>query len=193
MHHQPTILAFAGSVRKESYNKKLVKIAVKAAEKAGAIVTYVDLNDYQMPIYDADYEEVNGLPENARKFKQLLKEHNGILIASPEYNSAISPLLKNAIDWATRPEPGETPLICFKNKLCCLLSASPGKLGGMRGLACLRSILGNINVFVLPYQLAVPNAMEVFDDENNIKDSKLKAEVEKIGTKLALYLVKIYG
>lgn len=193
MHHQPTILAFAGSTRKESYNKKLVKIAVKAAEKAGAIVTYVDLSDYQMPIYDADYEEANGLPENAKKFKQLLKDHNGILIASPEYNSAISPLLKNAIDWATRPEPGEQPLICFKNKLCCLLSASPGKLGGLRGLASLRSILGNINVFVLPYQLAVPNAMEVFDDENNIKDSKLKVEVEKIGTKLALYLVKIYG
>lgn len=193
MQKQHAILAFAGSTRKDSYNIKLVKIAAKAAEKAGTIVTYIDLKDYEMPIYNADFEQEFGIPQKALEFKQLLKDNQGFLIASPEYNSSVSPLLKNAIDWATRQEPQEKPLECFQDKLCILLSASPGKLGGLRGLTDLRKILSSINVIVLPDQFALSNAMEAFDGNDNLKDQATKEEVNRVGVKLASYLNKIYG
>ncbi len=112
------ILAFAGSVRQGSYNKKLVKIALVGAKAAGAEVTYLDFRNLPLPLYDEDLEEAEGLPENALKLKGLMKAHQGFLISCPEYNSSITPLLKNAIDWASRPEPDEPPLalVCFKEK-----------------------------------------------------------------------------
>src|SRR5437879_5724181 len=100
MAYVPKILAFAGSTRRDSYNKKLVKIAIKGAEAAGAQVTYLDLRDLNLPLYDGDLEVSEGLPPGARKFKDLLFANDGIMISSPEYNSSISGVLKNAIDWA---------------------------------------------------------------------------------------------
>jgi chromate reductase len=125
------ILAFAGSTRKESFNKKLVKIAADAARAAGAQVTYLDLRDIPMPLYDGDLETEQGIPENAKKFKAMLMAHDGFLISAPEYNSSISGVLKNAIDWASRPVPGEAPLVCFAGKVVTLderLSRSAGRL-----------------------------------------------------------------
>src|ERR1700690_2177036 len=116
MPYTPKILAFAGSTRKESFNKKLVKVAADAARAAGAEVTYLDLKDIPMPLYDGDLETEQGLPENAKKFKAMLLAHDGLLISAPEYNSSISGVLKNAIDWASRPAPGEAPLACFAGK-----------------------------------------------------------------------------
>ena len=98
------ILAFAGSSRKESFNKKLLKIAVLGVQEQGGYVTLIDLADYPMPIFNQDLEQEKGIPENARKLKQLMVEHNAFIIASPEYNSTFSPLLKNVIDWASRAE-----------------------------------------------------------------------------------------
>ena len=112
----PKILAFSGSARKDSYNQKLVKIAASGAEKAGAEVAVINLADFAMPIFNQDLEAAEGMPEKARQFKQLLIEHDGFLIASPEYNSAFSPLLKNAIDWASRRVGGEPPLVAYKGE-----------------------------------------------------------------------------
>jgi len=106
---QVKILAFAGSLRKDSYNKKLVKVAIKGAEAAGAQVTYLDLRDLQLPIYDGDLEAEVKLPEGGRRLKDLMESHDGFLISCPEYNSSISAALKNAIDWASRPQHGEKP------------------------------------------------------------------------------------
>lgn len=165
---QPRILAFAGSLRVGSYNKKLVKAAGAAAEAAGARVTYLDLRDLPLPVFDEDLEAKEGLHPNARKLKDLMLACDGMLISSPEYNSSVSAALKNAIDWATRPCTGpdgkpELPLACFKGKVAGLMAASPGGLGGLRGLVTLRSILGNIGVIVLPEQLAVAKADQAFD------------------------------
>jgi NAD(P)H-dependent FMN reductase len=128
MTNTPKILAFAGSTREASYNKKLVKIAAEGARAAGAEVTYVDLRDLPMPLFDEDLEAKEGLPENVLKFKELMMAHQGFLITSPEYNGSITPLLKNAIDWASRPLPEEPPfaLSCFRDKVAALMSASPG-------------------------------------------------------------------
>lgn len=187
------ILAFAGSARQDSYNKKLVKIAVEGAKAAGAEVTYLDFRDLPLPLYDEDLEETEGLPENALKLKAMMKAHQGFLIACPEYNSSITPLLKNAIDWASRPEPGEPPLalVCFKEKVAVLMSASPGGLGGLRGLSHVRSILSSIGVLVLPAQKAIGSAYQAFDENDNLKDESQQTAIVQLGSKLANVTAKL--
>ncbi len=193
MMNPPRILAFAGSTRTDSFNKKLVRIAAQGAREAGADVTLVDLRDYAMPLYDGDLEAREGLPENAQKFKQLMLEHQGLLISAPEYNSSITAVLKNTIDWASRDPSGkETPLACFKNKVAGLVAASPGALGGLRGLVHLRAILGNIQVLVIPDQVAVPKAHEAFAPDGSLKDAKQAVAVRAVGEKTALLLKKIH-
>lgn len=193
MTNAPKILAFAGSSREASWNKKLVQIAVAGAKEAGAHVTYLDFRDLPMPLYDQDAEEKTGIPETVLKFKQLMKAHQGLLIASPEYNSSISPLLKNAIDWASRPEPGEPPLAltCFRDKVAVLMSTSPGGMGGLRGLVHVRAILGNIGVLVLPDQKTIPNAYQAFDEKGNLIDETQQAAVKQLGSKLTTVLAKL--
>lgn len=190
----PKILAFAGSTRTDSFNKKLIKVAVNAARNAGAQVTLIDLRDFSMPLYDGDFEKDKGLPEHARKFKKILLEHQGLLISSPEYNSSISSVLKNAIDWASRKESQEeAPLACFTNKVAGIMSASPGGLGGLRGLVHLRAILGNINVLVIPQQLAVNFADKAFDANGALIDPKQNKGVESISSALVKILTKLNG
>jgi NAD(P)H-dependent FMN reductase len=178
------ILAFAGSLRADSFNKKLLELAVASARAAGAEVTVIDLRDYQLPIFDQDYEKAHGLPENARKLKELFLAHQALLIASPEYSSSITALLKNTIDWVSRSAPNEPGLAAFQEKVAALVSASPGALGGLRGLVHLRSILGNINVLVLPDQVAVPMAQEAFNADGTLKDPKRQAAVANLGKRL---------
>lgn len=189
MSEAPKIAAFAGSLRKDSFNKKLVQIAAKGASAAGADVTYIDLSDYPLPVYNQDIEEKDGIHENAEKLKKILREQDGFLISSPEYNSSISAALKNFIDWTSRP-PSDN-LVSFRGKAALLLSASPGGLGGLRGLVHVRSILGNIGVIVLPQQKAVSSAHNVFDDKGNIKDEKQNSEIKKLGADLAEFCKKI--
>lgn len=193
MAYAPKILAFAGSTRTDSFNKKLVRIAVSGARQAGAEVTHIDLRDYTLPLYDGDLEQREGLPANARKLKDLFLAHQGLLIAAPEYNSSISAVLKNAIDWVSRPVPGEPPLGCFIDKVAALMSASTGALGGLRGLVTVRSILGNIRVIVLPDQVAVPKAHEAFNPDGSLKDPKQQAAVENLGRNLAQVLTRLFG
>jgi chromate reductase, NAD(P)H dehydrogenase (quinone) len=188
-----TILALAGSMRTDSFNKKLVRIAADGARAAGASVTLVDLRDLPMPLYDGDLEAREGLPPNARRFKELMIGHRGFLIAAPEYNSSITGVLKNAIDWASRPEPDEPPLIAFRGKVASLMSASPGALGGLRGLATVRSILGNIGVLVLPTQVGVSRAHEAFGADGRLKDPTQHLAVENLGSELAATLRALAG
>jgi chromate reductase, NAD(P)H dehydrogenase (quinone) len=185
------ILAFAGSARKDSFNKKLVKIAAEGAKAAGAEVTYLDFRDLPLPLFDEDLEAAEGLPENALKLKAMMKAHQGFLIACPEYNSSITPLLKNAIDWASRPEPHEPSLVCFKDKVTVLMSASPGGFGGLRGLVHVRSILSNIGVLVLPDQKVIGSAYQAFDENGNLKDELQQVAIAQLGSKLVTVAVKL--
>ena len=116
----PRILAFAGSLRKDSYNKKLVQIAVQGARRAGAEVTYIDLKDYPLPIYDGDLEAATGIPENGQKLKKLFLDHDGLLLSAPEYNSSITAVLKNVIDWVfAAPFPAKRPWAASPARLRC--------------------------------------------------------------------------
>jgi NAD(P)H-dependent FMN reductase len=194
MSYTPKILAFAGSTRRDSFNKKLVKVAAQGARAAQAEVTVIDLADFPMPLYDGDLEAKEGLPSNARKLKELMIAHQGFLISSPEYNSSVTGVLKNAIDWTSRKSSADEPaLICFTNKTAGLMSASPGGLGGLRSLIHLRAILENIGTIVLPYQVAVPKAGESFNPDGTLKDVKQKENIEKIGANLAKFLMKMNG
>ncbi len=187
----PKILAFSGSARKESYNQKLVNIAAQGAQQAGANVTVLNLSDYPMPIFNQDLELAEGMPKAARVFKEHLIEHDGFLIASPEYNSAFSPLLKNAIDWASRREGDEAPLLAFRGKVAVIMAASPGALGGLRGLVFLRMLLANIGIIVLPEQFAVAQADRSFDDEGHLLEESKQDTVLKLGASLAQHLQKL--
>ena len=188
--NKPRILALAGSVRKNSYNARLVRIAAEGARQHGADVTILDLAAYPLPIFDEDLES-EGTPDNAIKLKQLFIEHDGLLIASPEYNSSITPLLKNTIDWVSRAAAGEAPLAAYQGKVASLMSASPGGLGGLRGLVHVRAILGNIGVTVLPQQVAVSRAFEAFDDHGQLKDPRQQDQILELGATLTKTISKL--
>jgi NAD(P)H-dependent FMN reductase len=176
----PKILAFAGSTRKESFNKRLAKIALLAADKAGAETTFIDLHDYDMPLYSEDLLAEHGMPEGVIAFKEMLKNHNGFLITSPEYNGSLTGTLKNAIDWGTIKADGEERMACWNGKIAGLLSASPGGLGGIRGLHHLRTILAGIGTFVLPNHLAVGNSTTNLQNDEQITDEKLQLQLESL-------------
>ena len=191
MESKSKILAFAGSTRQDSFNKKVLAIAAEGARNAGAEVTIIDLRDFPMPLYDGDFEKEYGIPENGKKLMNLMIEHDGFLIASPEYNRSVSGVLKNAIDWASRPVKGIPSLKAFDGKVACLMSASDGSLGGLRGLFALRWILENIKVLVLPKQATVPKANEAFDENGKLKDEKLQATIENLGKSLTDIIRKL--
>lgn len=177
------VLAFAGSAREGSYNRLLVKEASEIARQLGATVTLIDLKDYPMPFYDADLEQKKGLPIDAKRFRQLVLENDGIIIASPEYNSSFSALVKNAIDWASRSD-GASRGSAFKGKKVALMSASPGKSGGARGLLHLEVVMKDVKADVAATKTLVPFADEAFDAAGKLKDpalrQKLKKEVEEL-------------
>lgn len=184
------ILAFAGSARRDSFNKKLIRIAAEGARAGGAEVTLLDLADYPMPIYDGDLEASEGLPANAVKLRQLFGAHDGLLIASPEYNSSVSALLKNTIDWVSRPAKDEPGLKYITGKCAGLLAASPGALGGLRGLVHVRAILGNIGVTVIPQQYALNGAAGAFNGDALKDEAQAKAAMA-IGQALATVAAKL--
>jgi chromate reductase, NAD(P)H dehydrogenase (quinone) len=191
MTRTPKILAFAGSLRKYSLNKRVLKTAVKGAEKAGAEVTLIDLCDYPMPIYNLDDHQANGFDENAVKLQELLSQHGGLLIASPEYNGSLPAALKNAIDWASRPNDKYEGSRVFPGKVAAIMTASPGAFGGVRSLAHLRGVLTSVSVTVLPQEVAVTFAEDKFTgDGEQMIDETTKRNLEALGTALAELLRK---
>lgn len=184
MESNVRILALAGSLRSASLNKRLLAVAADAARAAGAHVTTVDLQDYPLPVFDQDYEAEHGMPDQATALKQLFKDHNGLLIASPEYNSSVSAALKNVIDWISRRSEGEPMKAAFLGKAAAIMSASPGGLGGLRGLVHLRDILGNIGILVLPDEVAIPEAHAAFTDDGRLSNERKQSSVESLAESL---------
>ncbi len=194
MAKKPKILAFAGSLREHSYSKRVVKTAIKGAEAAGAEVTYVDLRSFPMPIYNEDDHKENGFDANALKFQKLLGEHDGLLIASPEYNGSLSGALKNAIDWASRPSDEYKTVEVFKGKFAAIMTESPGAFGGLRCLGHLRGVLSIIFVNVLPSEISVGKVHYIFDGDGvEMKDEKMKKILEDLGASLVDILKKTHG
>jgi NAD(P)H-dependent FMN reductase len=174
------ILAFSGSARIESLNRKFLSFAVQAARDAGCEVTVADLNEYALPLFNGDLEAKAGLPENAVRLIALITSHRGLLIASPEYNSMITPLLKNTIDWCTRAD--DNP---FEGKVAAVISASPGALGGARSLQMAQALLLKTGCEVVPGQCFLPNAGKAFDAEGRLTDPHAKKSAKALMERLA--------
>jgi NAD(P)H-dependent FMN reductase len=189
--NKPKILAVAGSLRKHSYNKRILNVAIEGARRKGAEVTLLDLNDYPLPLYNADLQEEFGFPENATKLQRILLEHQGLLIASPEYNGSLPAALKNMLDWTSRAN-GELKIgDCYRGKWAAIMTASPGSFGGIRCLGHLRDILSIMLVHVLPLEIAVARVDALFEGNNyEMKDENMQLLLEKLGESLAEVLSK---
>ncbi len=174
---RPRILVFAGSIRKGSFNRRLAMLAARLAREADAPVTHLDLADFPMPIFDQDLEASGGRPEAADRLRAAWLDHDGVLIASPEYNGSLAPLLKNAIDWVSRAVPGDdrSP---YAGRVVGLMSASTGGLGGTRALPQLRLVMSQLGALVLPRQVGVPLADAVFPaDDGRATDLRIERQV----------------
>ena len=182
------VLAISGSARNDSLNKKLLALVAAAASEAGASVTLLDLREFSLPLYDGDGELASEFPANAASLRELLVEHDGLLIACPEYNGGISPLLKNTIDWMTRAPGGKADPSLFNGKLAALCAASPGPWGGMRGLRWVRELLNNLGVTVLAHQVTIGTAHKAFDASGALTDTRHGDALRALGRELAALL-----
>jgi chromate reductase len=182
------ILAFAGSARHDSLNKKLARVAAEHARAAGGEVTFLDLDDYPMPVYHGDLEAAEGMPENGRKLREILIAHDALLVVSPENNRSVSSLLKNTIDWLSRDigdgkgaNDGYAP---YRGKVAALMGASPGSYGAVRGLPHLREILSALGVTVLGPVVGLQRAHEAFDDSGALRDKRVDESVRRLAAAL---------
>lgn len=164
------ILVFAGSLSEKSINKKLAKWASNELKNMGIDFTYIDINDYPLPIYSYDISGEN-FPENAKRLESLMKDHNVWLIASPEHNYSMTSCLKNILDFVSRAPDNESNLELFKNKIVGLMSASPSGLGGLRSLKQLNDMLSLMGCFVMPSQVRVASAYKAFNELGELVDS----------------------
>lgn len=171
------LLVFAGSARRASLNKRLAAAAAAHARTLGAEVTLVDLADHPLPLYDGDLEERDGVPAHVVTLQRMMLEHDAFVIACPEFNGSVTPLLKNVIDWTSRPSEAAKPIQVTQGKVVGLLSASPGGWGGMRGLVHVRAILSGIGAHVVPGDASVPKAHEVLGEDGSIADERTRAFV----------------
>jgi chromate reductase len=181
------ILAFSGSARKESLNQKLLLATVEAVRGAGGEVTLISLRDYSLPLYDGDLEEAEGLPANARKLIDLIKGHAGLLISSPEYNSMITPLLKNTFDWCTRDDDNNP----FPGRVAAVVSASPGALGGIRSLKLAQQLLLHLGCHVVPGNTMLPQAHKAFGPDGKLTDPRSLKSVQELAVKLVETMKKL--
>ncbi len=173
------VLAFSGSTRTDSLNKKLVEEAALVAREMGARVTVIDLRDYPMPLYDGDLEKL-GMPDAVRKFRDLMIAHDAIIIASPNYNRSVSGVLKNALDWASRGEGARESLEAFEGKKFAIMSTSAGKKGGCKGLAHLRDILEAVHATVVPTQVSIGFGVRYFSEKDHVVNPLLKEEIAEL-------------
>lgn len=185
----PFLAVFSGSARTGSVNTKLAKAAERMSLEMGATTKFLDLAHYDLPIYNSDLEEQQGMPESALRLKEELGGTDGWIVASPEYNGFVPPLLLNALTWASRGDPPEAGMYAtFQRKSALVVSASPGALGGMRSLGPNRELLQNLGVNVLPQSVAIGGAFKAFDDdEGDLVDPKQASRLQ--GAVRALFLV----
>jgi chromate reductase len=177
----PKILVFAGSLRTGAFSIRTADAAMKELALQGAEVTRISLGDYPLPIMDQNLESEKGVPENALKLARQIADHDGLLIASPEYNASIPALLKNTLDWVSRVRrDGARPFKPFENKVAALCSSSDGAFAGVRGLYHLRAVLMANQVDVISPQCSVGKASEAFDEDGQFREERLRHQMETV-------------
>lgn len=182
------ILVFAGSVRSGSINVKLAQTLTDTLVTKGAEAEHISLNDYPMPIFNGDID----VPDNAMKLAERFSHCDGLVIVSPEYNSSLTPLLKNAIDWVSvTKNPDDESFGPYKHKICFLASCSPGAIGGLRGLYTLRTVMMNVGAEIITSQLAVGNAASAFSEQGGLAEPRLQSIMENGLDELLLAIKRV--
>lgn len=187
------ILCIPGSLRSEAFSRQLARAACRLAEADGAAATCIDLRDYTMPLYDGDLEAAHGLPEAAVRLRAVVQAHDALLVVSPEYNASIPAVLKNTLDWLSRPHAAEPGVSVFHDKVAGLLASSPGALGGLRALVHLRQILMNLGLLVITEQFALGGAAAAFAADGSLRDEKHAAGVRKVVRRLGTVSDRLAG
>lgn len=170
-----TAVFIGGSRRKESLNTKLKHRLAEVADKFGLPYELVDADALDAPLYHADAEATEGVPESMQALAEKIAAASKVVLVSPEYNASVSPLIKNAVDWVSRVENK-----AWTGKTVLLASASPGGLGGIRGLSHLRDILGNVQAWTAPQFACCPNAND--DTIAAMDESLLKGFLQQEAT-----------
>ena len=178
------VLAFSGSARRESLNKKLARLAAAAVRGAGAEATLLDLDDYPMPVYHGDLEAEQGMPENGMKLRGIFIAHDALIVASPENNASMSSLMKNTLDWLSRSiadgKGANSGLAPFRGKVAGMMTATPGAYGGVRSLPHLRQVFSALGMLVVPSQVQLAHADQAFDEQGRLKDAAMMKTVDAL-------------
>ena len=190
----PKILVIPGSLRSSSHNGRLAALAAKEFALADADVTRISLVDYPLPLFDAEMSAEAAAPQNAVLLRRMLEAHQGVFMTSPEYSASVTPLLKNTIDWLSRPRAhGEPAYEVFKDRVFAIGAASAGADGGVRSLIALRQILElGCGALVIPEQISVANAGDAFDDMDHLRDPDLAFSLKGLVRRL-VELVQAMG
>ena len=168
------ILIFAGSLRRDSLNKKFAREAMRLlSARAGVETEFVDLQPLAIPVYDGDVEEASGVPAGVKELAGKILAADALVISTPEYNGSIPGILKNVIDWLSRLKP-----VSVSGKPLLLLAATPGAYGGMRSLWHTRQPFEALGTHVFPEMLGLPLAHQAFDESGGLKDAKLVERLE---------------
>jgi len=174
------IMTISGSLRKGSFNSSLARYVASTMPTDRVVIDELSLAELDLPMFSEDLE-AQGMPASVLELKDRLIAADAVLIASPEYNGSFSGVLKNAIDWASRPREGEKSLACFKGKVGGLLAASPGAIGGLRGMRHVRQVLTQLHMVVVPAEFALGVAHEAFDGDGNLKDERAATMAKGVG------------
>jgi NAD(P)H-dependent FMN reductase len=183
----PRIVVMAGSSRRESLSRGVAAACAHAVKAAGAEVEHIELADYPAPLYNGDLEAEAGLPECIVRLQQRLYASDGLLVVNPEYNGSITPLLKNTLDWCSRPNPADRARsggAVYAGRAAAVVGTSPGALGGMRVLFHVRDILGYLGMQVIPQQLAVAKAGEAVGEDGRLRDAAQQEMLDKLAAAL---------
>ena len=185
--NKPRIVVMAGSRRREALSRRVAAACVRALDAAGAEVERIELDDYPAPLYDGDLEAASGLPEAIVRLQRVLYASDGVLVVNPEYNGSLTPLLKNTLDWCSRPNPADPERSggkVYAGRAAAVVGSSPGALGGMRVLFHIRDVLGYLGMQVIPQQLAVGKAGEAVGDDDRLRDAAQQEMLDKLAAAL---------
>ena len=177
------LLIFAGSTRKNSWNRKLANATAALARESEVQVTHIELADFDIPMYNADLE-AEGTPADVIRLKGIMYEHPAWIICTPEYNASYPALLKNTIDWCSSPVKNHADwgdgFKSFRGKVVGMLSASPGGLGGLRSQSHLAPLLLNLHCWVAPQNFALGHAADAFNAEGKLVNPALEKSVQAV-------------
>ena len=185
--NKPRIVVMAGSRRREALSRRVAAACVRALDAAGAEVERIELDDYPAPLYDGDLEAASGLPEAIVRLQRVLYASDGVLVVNPEYNGSLTPLLKNTLDWCSRPNPADPERSggkVYAGRAAAVVGSSPGALGGMRVLFHIRDVLGYLGMQVIPQQLAVGKAGEAVGADGRLDDAAQQGMLEGLAAAL---------